>query len=146
MRKVYRSLIYKTLDTYIMVDGQKTLIEFRGGTLQPPINGIFVTDNPNVIKAMDKDSGYGTSFTCISSEGDPKPEKAPPRGPVLKEEVPKTPEVIEKKTVPGITNIQEAKEYLLKNIEGLKLANMPNTKSVKNLMVKNGFEFPDLVI
>jgi len=145
MRNVYRSLIYKTLDTYIMVDGIKTLIEFRGGSLQPPINGIFVTDNPNVIKAMDKDSGYGTSFICISSEGDPELLKVPKRTTPVKE-TPKVPEVIEKKTIPGITNLQEAKEYLLKNIEGLKLANMPNTKSVKNLMVKNGFEFPDLVI
>jgi hypothetical protein len=145
MRNVYRSLIYKTLDTYVMVDGVKTLIPFRGGSLQPPVNGIFVTDNPNVIKAMNKDSGYGTSFICISSEGDPEPEKAPEKT-APEKEAPKAPEVAEKKTVPGITNLQEAKEYLLKNIEGLKLANMPNTKSVKNLMAKNGFEFPDLVI
>lgn len=152
-RKVYRSLVYKDLDTYIVVNGQKVRIEFRGGSLQPPINGIFVATNPDVIKAMDHDSGLGRSFTCIVSEGEPDPEPededsdedepkvVPDKKPAKKAQVHEIPEM---KEVPGITTIQDAREYLLKEIEGLKPQNIPNPKSVENLAAKNGIVFPDL--
>jgi len=145
-RKSYRSLIYKDLDTYIMVDGVKTLIQFRGGSLQPPINGIFVTQDPKVIKAMDSDRGLGTSFVCISSEGVPEPEegkgRAPKNNAPFGSNVP--PDAPESKEVPGIFTIQDAREYLLKEIDGLKPANLPNPKSVENLAAKHGIVFPDL--
>lgn len=141
MTKTYRSLVYKDLDIYIVVNGIKTLTEFRGGSLQPPINGIFSTSNPAYIEAMDKDSSNGIAFICVRSEGVPEPPKTEP-----KNEKKVTQTTVEKKTIPGITNLQEAREYLLKNIKGLTMANMPNAKSVTNLAEKHGFEFPDLKI
>lgn len=157
-RKVYRSLVYKDLDTYIVVNGNKVRIEFRGGSLQPPINGIFVATDPDVIRAIDKDSGLGRSFICISSEGEPDPEPKdedfdedePEEEPVkkpAKKTTPKPPVLEtppEAKLVEGVTTIQDAREYLLKNIEGLKPQNIPNPKSVENLAAKNGIVFPDL--
>ena len=138
MRKTYRSLVYKDLDTYVMVNGQKTLIQFRGGSLQPPINGIYVSDDPVVIEAMDKDRGNGTSFICILSEGAVEAPKAEPKK--ATEEDPQE----ELQKVFGITNLQDAKNYLLKNIEGLTLSKMPNAASVKNVAAKNGIKFPEL--
>lgn len=142
-RKVYRSLVYKDLDTYIMVDGVKTLVQFRGGSLQPPINGIFVTQDPAVIKAMDKDRGLGTSFVCIASDGEPDPEDEDEK-PKIRKEAPKVFDAPQMKNVPGIFTLQDVREYLLKEIEGLKPAQMPNAKSVENLAAKHGFVFPDL--
>jgi len=143
MTKTYRSLVYKDLDIYIVVNGIKTLTQFRGGSLQPPVNGIFSTSNPDYIKAMDKDSSNGIAFACIRSEGVPEKAKTKTE-PEGETKVSGTPEPAEKKTVPGITNLQEAKEYLLKNIEGLTMAKMPNAKSVTNLAEKYEIEFPDL--
>jgi hypothetical protein len=138
LRKTYRSLIYKDLDTYVMVNGTKRLITFRGGSLQPPINGIFVADDPDLIKAMDNDRGNGTSFICVQTSG--SPEKA--KSEALKAVQTEAP--VEKTQIQGIKTLQEAKEFLLVNVEGLKAAQMPNSKSVLNQAAKNGFEFPDL--
>lgn len=141
-RKVYRSLVYKDLDTYIVIDGVKTLIQFRGGSLQPPINGIYVTQDPKVIKAMDSDRGNGTSFICIASEGEEGPEEDVKAE--VKKEKPQVFDQPQMKQVPGIFTIQDVKEYLLKNIDGLKPVQMPNAKSVENMAAKHGLVFPDL--
>jgi len=119
------------------------LTQFRGGSLQPPVNGIFSTSNPDYIKALDNDSSNGIAFACIRSEGVPEKVKpiADPKG-ETKDSA--TPGPAKKQIVPGITNLQEAKEYLLKNIEGLTMAKMPNAKSVTNLAEKHEIEFPDL--
>lgn len=137
LRKVYRSLVYKDLDTYVMVDGIKTLVQFRGGSLQPRINGIFVSDDADIIAAMDKDRGNGTSFTCISVTGEPAKKAEPVKFAEPEEENEVT-------QITGVTTLQEVREFLLKNVEGLTPAKMPNIKSVMNLAAKNGYEFPDL--
>lgn len=148
-RKTYRSLVYKDLDTYVMVNGVKTLVTFRGGSLQPPINGIFVASDPDLIRAMDKDSSNGISFTCVNVSGTPDQPKGKVEPKAEKTVVEKEVKVEvpgEKLQVTGIKTIQEAKEFLLANVGGLKAAQMPNGKAILNQAAKNGFEFPELTV
>jgi hypothetical protein len=131
----------------------KTLVQFRGGNLQPPVNGIFSTDNPLMIKALDKDSSYGRSFTCIRTEGEPEPPKPLPkeetplpiaavRRTVSKKEPKKEPETGPKQ-VPGIKTLQEARNYLLVNFPELKPSQLNNTVMVKGQATKREIEFVD---
>jgi hypothetical protein len=152
MRKIYRSIVYKDLSTYVMVNGQKTLVQFKGGSLQPPVNGTYVTDDPDMIRALDKDNGNGKTFRCIHSEGEPLPEEKPQvtvkveaaTMKVKPEAIPTIEKEAKEKEVPGIKTLQQAKEYLLKNIEGLSPSQMPNAASVKNQAAKHGIKFIDL--
>lgn len=154
IRKTYQSLHYQELDTYVLINGQKRLVKFRGGTLRPKINGKISTDDPELIAALDKAKGNGVSFACILTEGeapktekkvkeqekDPEPEpeetKVPEETPPLPDN--KLTEVLE------VTNLQEAKEFLVGAVEGLKPSQMPNAKSVLNQALKNNFSFPNL--
>jgi len=142
IRKTYRSLVYKELDTYVLVDGVKRLIQFRGGSLQPRINGIYVTEDPKVVEAMDSDRGNGTSFVCIRSEGESEPaEKKKTVKPAEKKKEPG--EDLEE--VPGITNLQDARNYMLSRYEDLRPSQLNNTIMVKAQAVKKGIKFTELV-
>lgn len=149
LRKTYRSLVYKDLDTYVMVNGQKVLIQFRGGSLQPAINGIFATSDPDLIRALDKDRGNGTSFKCIHVDGKEEPEPRKPETQKTKEPENKGDDEdqdkdSELKEVPGISTLQDARNYLLANVEGLKPSQVNNTGQVRACAAKNGITFPDL--
>ena len=148
-RKTYRSIVYKDLDTYVLVNGNKILISFRGGSLQPPINGIFTTADPDLIAAMDKDRGNGVSFRCVISEGEPdeqkqtgkqKAQKAEDKQPEKTEDAPK-----DLKEVPGIATLQDARNYLLAlKIEGVTPSKVNTTAQVKKCAALNGINFTDL--
>jgi hypothetical protein len=140
IRKTYRSLVYKELDTYVLVDGVKRLIQFRGGSLQPRINGIYVTEDPKVIEAMDSDRGNGTSFVCIRSEGEPDEKKKTVK-PVEKKKEP----VEDIEEVPGITNLQDARNYMLSRFQDLRPSQLNNTIMVRAQAVKKGIKFTELV-
>lgn len=148
--KTYQALIYKELDTYIMANGQKVLVTFRGGSYQPRRNGIYMTSDPEVIKAMDQSKSNGLSYQCISVTGEPEPEvpKAEtPNAEVKKEskkeakEEAKAAALIE---VPGVNNLQEAKSWLAKNVEGISLTKLMNGPAVKKAAAQHGIVFTEL--
>jgi hypothetical protein len=156
IRKIYQSIHYIELDTYIMVDGHKKLIQFRGGSLKPRINGKYTTNDPKEIEVLDKDvQRPGTSFKCIHSEGTPdKVAKTKPGTPeVSKTEAPD--ELTDQdedtqvgsvgyKTIPEVKTVQDARKYLAANVEGLTLSKLPNATAVKNAAAKNNIVFPNL--
>lgn len=153
IRKTYRSLVYKELDTYVLVDGIKRLIQFRGGSLQPRINGIYVTEDPKVIKAMDTDSGNGASFICIreefvKEENTDKTDKAPDKNKksekALKEDLIVGPDKeLNIEEVPGINNLQDARNYMLSRFDDLKPSQLNNTNMVKSQAAKKGIKFTE---
>ena len=150
-RKTYQSIHYKDLDTYVSVNGVKTLIIFRGGTLKPKVNGKVSTDDPALIKAMDNDPGNGTSFRCISIEGEAEPSVR--ENPVIpskakeKKQEPeddtqdRNPEITK---VEGISTVQAARDYLLNNVPELTASKIPNGAAVKNVAAANNILFVDL--
>ncbi len=169
-RKTYQSIHFIELDTYIMVGGHKKLIQFRGGSLKPRINGRYTTDDPKEIEVLDKDAKRpGISFKLIHSEEIPdkvteEPTVAPmvkkaPAEPIKKQTLPEEAKEVEEfkdqeeaspatsvgyKTVPEITTVQDARKYLADNVEGLTLSKLPNATAVKNAAAKNNIVFPNL--
>ena len=162
-RKTYQSIHFIELDTYIMVNGHKKLIQFRGGSLKPRINGRYSTSDPAEIEVLDKDvKRAGASFKCVYQEEIPdkvitKPEQTGEASikdkPVEKKQEPEEfkdqddnvlPESIGVKTVPDITAVQDARKYLVANVEGLTLSKLPNITAVKNAAAKNNIVFPNL--
>jgi len=154
--KIYQSIRFHTLDTYVMVDGKQHLIEFRGGTLKPDIKGKFTTNDPKLIKALDNDSGNGNSFKCIGVIGkkDPKPDNFksnPPEGtdePAQSgEEHPDTPDTkVDQKAIiaDGISTVQGARDYLVSNVDGLTASKLPNKAAILNAAKANNIVFPHL--
>lgn len=158
-RKVYQATNYQYLDTYVEVKGQKTLIQFRGGTLQPRLNGKFATDDPDVIAALDADInrlGAKASFKCIHSEEipGPKEENAPvkstapqsaaPLGEPVKD-APAGDNAAPIAEIPGITTVQDAKEYLLdKFADSVKISHLPNKDAVQKVAAEKRIKFVDL--
>lgn len=101
-QKTYQSTQAVQLDTYVSINGKAVLIEFRGGTLDPRINGRFQTSNPDIIAALDADIarvGAGCSFKCIHEE-------------LLLEDDPLV-EGLDPKEIPGIKTVTAAKEWLV---------------------------------
>jgi hypothetical protein len=141
-RKTYQLIHYQSLDTYVSVNGKKVLIQFRGGSLKPKINGKFTSTDPDVIAAMDKGMlAPGAAYRCIDTFTDDKPVSAP------KNEEPQStseegPEGFQK--VEGITTIQMARDYLLKNIDGLVAAKLPNGNAIREQARIHKIEFTDL--
>ncbi|HBE43700.1 MAG TPA: hypothetical protein DDW27_21400 [Bacteroidales bacterium] len=156
IRKTYQSIHYIELDTYIMVDGHKKLIQFRGGSLKPRINGKYTTNDPKEIEVLDKDvQRPGASFKCIHSEGTPdkvakpKPEMtevSKTEGPDEFKDQDEDKQVgsVGYKTIPEVKTVQDARKYLAANVEGLTLSKLPNATAVKNAAAKNNILFPNL--
>jgi len=145
-RKIYQSLHYKDLDTYVVVNGQKVLIQFRGGSLQPKVNGKFTTTDQDLVKAMDSDSGLNTSFKCIYSE---KIAEEKPRYTAEDEATLDAPEEKPEETkneftkVPGIKTIQAARTYIVENF-GIPASKMLNGVAVKEYAAEKKIVFVDL--
>lgn len=157
-RKIYQSLDYIDLDTYVNVNGQRTLIQFRGGSLKPRANGKYIATDPAIIKALDAAGGLNKDFKCILIDDVPDQKKEPVNqtvkaAPAPATEDPDPPEPTDKdeerpekppQSVTGITNVQEAREWLLKNFPDVKASQLPNGKEVKKVALMYGVEFTDL--
>ena len=160
-RKTYQALEFKDLDTYEMIDGQKTLIKFRGQGQSIYARGIFVTSDQAVIRALDNSTSYGISFKVIKSEVIPGSEvKAAPvaEAPEVAHtpDLADTPDLTDDKDltddladvfdytdVPGITTVQAAKEYLVAN-HGGQVSKLQNWKAVAEFAKANKVRFTDM--
>lgn len=142
-RKVYQLKHFLQLETSTVVDGKKVAIKFSGESLFPRVPGRFEATDPKLIAAMDADmkrAGSDCAYRCILSEGDPKakdfdPNEPPEDPPVGNEDFTKAEEV---------KTLQEAKEYLVKNVEGMTASRIPNKQAVLNAAKENKIEFPNL--
>ncbi len=143
MRKIYQSNHFLQLETYEDVGGEKVLVKFSGGTLQPRVPGKYETSDPKLIKAMDETiERGGASYRCIYSEGARKTssqkEEKDPEPPKGSDEPPEVTKVEEVKT------LQEAKNYLLEKVPGLSASKIPNSAAVLNAAKEHYIEFPNL--
>jgi len=160
VRKIYQAVEFKSLDTYEMVNGVKTLIEFRNASQSPSAKGLYTTANPDIIAAMDKSTSNNITFKCIHSEtfGDaeaepktaPKPLTHAPEGPGEvtgeggdgegAEDTAAKGEVMQ---VSGIATVQAAREYLVQNC-GATPSKLPNGPAVKKFAAEKKINFVDL--
>jgi len=143
MRKVYQSVHFLQLETNIVVDGKRVAIKFSGESFQPRIPGKFDTSDPKLIAAMDADikrAGSKAAYRCVLSEGDSKAKS--PENDNLVNEPPAGNEDFTK--AKEVNTLQEAKEYLIKNVEGITASRIPNKQAVINAARQNKIEFPNL--
>jgi hypothetical protein len=135
----YQCISFIQLDTYTNVKGHKRLVEFRGGTINPRINGKYQTSDPELIKSLDADierAGVKASFKCIHEEV------------LLSDDVSKSTGDI--KEVPEITSVTKAKAWLLEAsangiiTKGITPSMLPNRTSVLEIAAANNINFTDL--
>jgi hypothetical protein len=143
IQKTYQSTQAIQLDTYTLVDGQKRLIEFRGGTYDPRKNGQFNTSDPKVIAALEADiarvGADKCTFKCISTETfvDDELEEA-------------TTEPLEPKDIPGVKTVTAAKKWLLEASEqglvkkGITPSMIKNRTDVLKIAGENKVTFTEL--
>ena len=161
VRKIYQAIEFRTLDTYQMVGGNKMRIEFRNSSPAPNARGQYTTEDPDVIAAMEKSASFNTTYKCIHTEtvGDPEPAPRTKAAPKIQESGPDegTGEGNDEAgkenpnagagdgvtEVPGITTIQAAREYLVKNCEG-NASKLPNGTAVKKFAAEKKINFVDL--
>jgi len=139
VQKTYQSIEFMQFDTAVMVNGQKVLLEFRGGSLDPKRNGTYQTNDPGVIVAMDatiKRAGKACGFECIHEDIA-----------IIDEDDNKVKNLTE---VPGITTVTAARQWLLeasekKEIaEGITAGMIKNRTDVLRIADENNIKFVDL--
>jgi hypothetical protein len=142
-QKTYMATGAIQLDTYALVDGQKVLIEFRGGSLDLRRNGIFQTSDQKVIAALDADiarvGAARCSFKVIHEETLIEDD---PEGTIT--------EPLEEKIIPDVTTVTAAKKWLLdasgKGLikKGVTASMIPNRTAVFKIAEENNVKFPNL--
>jgi hypothetical protein len=138
-QKTYQSTQFIQLDTYVLINGQKRLVEFRGGSLDPKRNGIYSTSDPEVIEQMDaylkRIGPEKASYKCIHEE-------------VLLEDEPV--KKSETREVPEVTTVTAAKQWLVDASEkgeikeGITPNQIKNRTDVLRIAQENGINFIDL--
>ncbi|MFI3321908.1 MAG: hypothetical protein R3Y50_05230 [Rikenellaceae bacterium] len=136
MVKKYESINNLHLVTTVKVDGKDREIRFRGGTLTPRKNGTFATDDEQLQKAMESDSGYNVSFRELVV--DKKKEDSLKNSDKAKE-----PEVVELIDVFEVRTLEMAYSWFLDNLSlfprtGLKY------KQIIKIANTHGYHFPNL--
>ena len=158
MNKIYQTRL-GNLSTSVVVNGVPRRVQFRAWD---GVNGLFSTEDEALQQALEADSGYGRVFRCITPVPKAKPEKpadesqpvemqgaeteaakmddsqAESIAPVAAEAENAVPEVVS-----GVTNKQQAIEWLAANrgIDGLKPT--CRAEAVRNAAALHGVSFPD---
>lgn len=148
LRKTYQSIHYQILDTYIVVNGVKKPVLFRGGSLKPRINGKYTTTDPDEIAVLDADAKRpGAEYRCIQSVGIADQERSESQEPSFKvspEPVDGTVITEGLASVEEVKTVKDAREYLLSHVVGMTVSKLPNTNAIKNAAAKNNILFPNL--
>jgi hypothetical protein len=126
MTKTYqsRNSLKLTTSVFMVKDGKRSpvTISFNGGFMTPHRrNGIFSTSSEALQEAIESDSGYGSNFILIDSDGNHVVEKEKTKKQENQKKAPTTtkdPADPESTIVEDVKNFQGAKAYLLK-LEGI---------------------------
>ena len=144
MKRIYQSKHYQELDTYVNVNGTKRLIQFRGGSLKPKVNGKFTTTDSALIAVMDKDATRpGASYKVIFKENDTAPVPSPEPEPAPKKD-PEPEKDAKSITAEDVKTFHQARKFLIENIEGLTNGMLPNMIAIKETAAKHNITFPNL--
>lgn len=151
MIKTYRLINDINLTTPVLCAGKPKMVSFTGGMKnsgEEIRHGTFTTADEKMQKALEADSGYGTVFLCITPEPAAVPRQSEKSAEPASDaqaigNMENNGPVPETTDVPGITNKQEAIEWLAANkgIDGLKPT--CRVEAVRNAARLAGVEFPD---
>lgn len=153
MIKTYKLIKDINLTTPVRLGNSIVMISFVGGsrnTGEDIRRGWFTTGDEALQQALEADSGYGRVFRCITPVPKAKPEKpAEMKSAEATEGSPdasgadSSAETVSPEAVSGVTNKQQAIEWLAANrgIDGLKPT--CRAEAVRNAAALHGVSFPD---
>lgn len=119
----------------VLVDGKQRSIDFTGGRQVPYTGGKFTTSDEPLQKAIESRKDFGTNLIILHETTDKKKEEETKHETIKTTEAEKQPETKEN-IVTGVTNMQSARSWLAKNIEGVTFAMLPNKQAVIAMMNK----------
>lgn len=138
MIKSYRAVNYVEYSTTVSVEGREVPVCFRGGARFPERrNGILVTADENLQKAVENDVNYGKEFVLVSAVPERRERGTENNG---QEERRREEPEIEK--VPGISTKQMAIEYLSRHF-GVELKVSAKVYEVRRAALQHKVEFTD---
>jgi FtsZ-interacting cell division protein ZipA len=70
IRKTYMAKFFQRMQMTAMVDGKPVLCDFKTVSRNPNIKGMFSTNNPKLMEALEKDVSYNVTFSLHSEEND----------------------------------------------------------------------------
>lgn len=160
---IFQCTIAKHYSTHIMVNGQSMLITFEGGFDKPyKHNGTYVTDDPEIIKAIESDSEFNREIIRIDKKVDvepvaPKPVIEPVKvEPVIEDPVIPVGDIPEAQnadkdepqvtSVPDITNFQQARAYMRATYPDIPVSQLSSKEEVITVAANRGIVFPDWII
>lgn len=144
--KTYRAVRNLELHTYIEVQGKQVYIPFTGGSLSPRVsNGTYSTNNPLIQKALESSPRYKRDFICISASPIIE-KKAQPQDQVIQDEAQEEEAQgeTELKAIEDITTVQDAKDFLARELAGVSKASLTNKTKVLEVAAQHGYDFPAL--
>lgn len=140
------------------VDDKKTWIEFK--SLRSYLKGTFTTSDPAIMEALENHKEFDKEFYISKVRGEEGGKEVVPEKEdekvkeTQKVEIPEETATEPKKevkaakevkTVPGITKVIQAREYLLDNIKGISANSVSNKEKVLKMAANNNIVFPDLI-
>jgi len=129
MYKQYQLKTAMEFHLRIMINGEKEVISFTGGSQFPVVvRGKFATTDPKVAEALEKHSFFNVEYILVRED---KPAKK------------KSVEVEGFQDVTGITTIQEAKDWLVQNV-GADESVLNNKDRIMMAAESNKIHFVDL--
>lgn len=154
MIKTYRLIKDINLTTPVGFRGGIAMISFTGGsrnTGEETRRGWFTTDDEELQQALETDSGYGRVFRCITPVPTPETVGQPAEtkpveaadGSADASGADASAETASPEAVSGVTNKQQAIEWLAANrgVDGLKPT--CRVEAVRNAAALHGVSFPD---
>ena len=164
IRKTYMSKYKSGLQIYAYIGGKPVLCEFKNASrFNKNIRGTFTTNNPELIEALEKDSGFNVKYILLDTKEDesgvvdalevrgmeinPK-EEIPEPAPVKKvrEVKPEKPSVqvapsVQVVSKEDVKNVQEAKEWLRRNFKDLTFKKLSNKEIILEVAKEKNVHF-----
>lgn len=141
MIKTYKTTRFSHLERFIKVQNKSIRIVFSGGYVGADINipSTFITNNPALQNAIEKDERYGIDFVLLSSHKEPIDDRIAELRKVSSEE-------IKEVKLAQYTNVKTLKQAIGVLVEEYQVnASLITSKEVaKNIAKGLGVEFPNL--
>ncbi len=134
--------LIEAIDQRIVNAGNKTGIICLS---EKQIDDSLADKTPDVVQTKTGENRFINEVQATEIEGNPDKPDADTGDTSPADQPPPPPVITQKKEVPGISRVQDAKEWLLKNIDGLKTRDVTNKDQITRVASDNNIIFVDLL-
>jgi len=134
--------------TTMTIKGKEVSIVFNGGFRRPyRYNGYYITDNPDIIKAIKQSNGYGSQYVQVFPvEGEDEvaaPAETPAETPAVTD--PGANELDMIGIGDGINTGQKARAWILKNFQDVNTGNLRTNAEIRKVAEEKGIKFTEWI-